>query len=81
MTTVTARFLTRVRSGPGPGAPTIARTRAGERYEIVETAKLDGLPRATWYLIAVEGEEIGWVPKSARGVATFREPVVESQHE
>ena len=71
MTTVTAKYLTMIRDRPIASLPPIGLTLPGRSYEIVDeyTARA-----RTWYLIAAKGKEIGWVPRSARDVRTFREP-------
>jgi len=74
MTTVTARFLTKIREKPGRRNPSFFRTVPNREYELVEVRRSRG---GDWAFITRNGLPIGWVPVESKGVQTFRETVVE----
>jgi len=73
MTTVTARFLTKIRIRPALRAPVIDRTAPHRAYRLTETCEVDG---ETWHEIRWGNVQRGWVREQANGVRTFREPVI-----
>ena len=78
MTTVTAKYATAIREKPRRECPSFFRTTPNREYELLEVYENHA---GTWALITRNGLPIGWVLVEVNGVKTFRETVVESQHE
>jgi hypothetical protein len=73
MTTVTARFLTKIREKPRRECPSFFRTTPNREYELLEVYENHA---GTWAFITRHGLPIGWVPVEVNGVKSFREPVL-----